>query len=181
MSGLSLDDLKPVIESLPLDKLKLIAESRGIKDYKSMSEKRLLSSLGKPKNDNERLKKITEDLNELRHKFSKSKIKEIRKNLHEIESNKNLSTQKTNDIEKRLSKFKMYLDYDDAEYIRIRNVRNLFNQSTDKDYYKPTKTKSAFSGNHIEYESNKNLSNKNFSEKEYLNKVKPYLRDIIND
>ena len=75
----------------------------------------------------------------------------------------------------------MYLDYDDAEYIRIRNVRNLFNQSTDKDYYKPTKTKSAFNGNHIEYESNKNLSNKNFSEKEYLNKVKPYLRDIIND
>ena len=37
MSGLSLDDLKPVIESLSLDELKLIAKSRGIKGYKNMS------------------------------------------------------------------------------------------------------------------------------------------------
>ena len=54
MSDLSLDDLKPVIESL-LDELKLIAKSRGIKDYKNMSGKRLLSALNKPKIDNERL------------------------------------------------------------------------------------------------------------------------------
>ena len=55
MSGLSLDDLKLVIESLSLDELKLIAKSRGIKGYKNMSGKRLLSALGKPKIDNERL------------------------------------------------------------------------------------------------------------------------------
>ena len=94
MSGLSLDDLKLVIESLSLDELKLIAKSRGIKGYKNMSGKRLLSALSKPKIDNERLKKIREDLNKSRHKFSKSEIKEIRKNLYEIESKKNLSTQK---------------------------------------------------------------------------------------
>ena len=63
MSGLSLDDLKPVIESLSLDKLKLIAKSRGIKGYKNMSGERLLSALSKPKLDNERLKKIRENLN----------------------------------------------------------------------------------------------------------------------
>ena len=54
MSGLSLDDLKPVIESLSLDEVKLIAKSRGIKVYKTISGNRLLSTLSKPKNENER-------------------------------------------------------------------------------------------------------------------------------
>ena len=81
MSGLSLDDLKLFTESLSLYDLKLIAKSRDIKGYKSMSEKRL-SSISKPKIDNERLKNIREDLNKLRHKI-KTKIKEIRKNLYE--------------------------------------------------------------------------------------------------
>ena len=53
-----------------------------------MCGKRLLNALSKPKIDNERLKKISEDLNKPRHKFSKSEIKEIRKNLYKIESNK---------------------------------------------------------------------------------------------
>ena len=56
MSSLSLDDLKLFAESLLLDDLKLIAKSRGIKSYKNMSEKRLLSSLSKPKIDNERFR-----------------------------------------------------------------------------------------------------------------------------
>ena len=81
MSGLSLDDLKPVIDSLSLDDLKLITKRRGISCYKSMSGKTLLNDLSKPKNDNERLKKIREDLHKSRHKFSKSDKKEIRKNL----------------------------------------------------------------------------------------------------
>ena len=97
MSGLSLNDLKPVIESLSLHELKLITKSRGIKGYKIMSSKRLLSALSKPKIDNERLKNIREDLNKSRHKFSKSEIKEIRKNLYEIESKKNLSTKNKRD------------------------------------------------------------------------------------
>ena len=62
-----------------------------------MSKERLLSALSKAKLiennfDNERLKKIREELNKARHKFSKSKIKEIRKNFYEIENKKNLST-----------------------------------------------------------------------------------------
>ena len=155
MSGLSLDDLKPVIESLSLDELKLIAKSRGIKGYKNMSGKRLLSALSKPKIDNERLKKTREDLNKSRHKFFKSEEKEIKKKLYEIESKKSLSTQKIKEIKKSSSALKKYYDHDDAKYIGIRNVRNLFNQSTDKDYYKLIKSKSAFNGNCIEYESNR--------------------------
>ena len=57
-----------------------------------MSKERLLSGLNKPvladseKNlDNAGIKKIKENFNELRDKFLKPKIKEIRKNLYEIE------------------------------------------------------------------------------------------------
>ena len=79
MLDLSLDDLK-----LSLDELRLVAKNRGIKGYKSMSEERLLSVLSKPKLiknnvDDERLKKVREDLNKSRYEFFKSKIEEIRK------------------------------------------------------------------------------------------------------
>ena len=147
MLGLLLDDLKLVLESISLEDLKLIAKSRGIKGYKNMSAKRLLSALSKPKIDNARLKKIREDLNKSRHKFSKSEIKEIRNNLYEIESKKDLPTQKIKEIEKNLSTLKKCHDHGDAKCVRIRDVENLFNQSTDKDYYKPIKAKGAFSGN----------------------------------
>ena len=100
MLGLILDDLKLVAESLSLNDLKLIAKSRGIIGYKNMSEKRLLSVLTKPKIDNERLRKIRKDLNKSRHKFSKSEANKIRKNLYEIESKKNLSTQEIKEIKK---------------------------------------------------------------------------------
>ena len=74
---------------------------------------------------------------------------------------------------------KKYYDHVDAKYIRIRDVGNLFNQSTDKDYYKPIKTKSAFNGSYIEYESNGD-KDKNLSAKKNLNIIRPYLSDITN-
>ena len=81
----------------------------------------------------------------------KSKIKEIEQNLLEIEES--------------LFKLNKYYDYIDIEYKGIKDVANLFNGvSTFEDYYRPTKTKSAFNGNYIEYESkgdkDKNLSPK---------------------
>ena len=85
MSGLSLDDLK------------LIAKSRGIKGYKSMFGKRLLSALSKPKIGNEILKKIREDLNKSRHKFSISEIKEIRKNLRNRGQKESFNTKNKRD------------------------------------------------------------------------------------
>ena len=46
----------------------------------------------------------------------------------------------------------IWIRYDyDIEYKGIRDVANLSNQSTDEDYYKPTKTNCAFNGNYIEY------------------------------
>ena len=83
-------------------------------------------------------------------------------------------------LEKNLSKLKKYYDYDDIEYRGIRDVKNLFDLSIDEDYYKPIKTNDAFNSNYIEYES-KGDKNKTLSIKEYLNMIRPYLRDIIND
>ena len=73
----------PIIE-LSINDLKRIERGGGIKGYKNMSGKKLLSAFSKPKINNERLKKISEDLNRVRDKYSKSEIKEIRKNLYKI-------------------------------------------------------------------------------------------------
>ena len=78
MPDLTLDEL--IMLGIRLDKLKLVVKSRGIKGDKIMSQERLLRALNKPKLtkinfDNERLKKIREDLNKSRHKYSKSEKK----------------------------------------------------------------------------------------------------------
>ena len=74
---------------------------------------------------------------------------------------------------------KKYHYYDDVEYKEIRYVKKLFDLSVDEYYYKPIKTNDAFNSNYIEYE-NKGDS-KSLSIKYYLNVIRPYLRDIIND
>ena len=52
----------------------------------------------------------------------------------------------------------------------------------DEDYYKPIITKGAFNSNYIQYESMKSEGkNKHLSVEEYLDQIRPYLRDIIND
>ena len=187
---------------LSTKELKAIAKIRGIKDYKSISEDELLSSLTsskpakkgkkpvrkgkKPKTifSKARIEKIRKEFNESKYKFSKLKIKEIRKNLYEIENEKNPSESKIKEIEinlteleENISKTKKYYDYDDIEY---KGIRNLFDLSVDEDYYKPIIAKGAFNSSYIQYES-KEDKGKNLSIKKYVNMIKPYLSDIIND
>ena len=50
----------------------------------------------------------------------------------------------------------------------------------DEDYYKPIIARGAFNGSYIQYE-NKEDKGKNISRIEYLNIIKPYLSNIIND
>ena len=73
-----------------------------------MSKEELLSALSKSESveseknlDNVQIKKIREEFNKLKDWFLKPKIKEIRRNLYEIE--------------KSLSKLKKHYDYDDIE------------------------------------------------------------------
>ena len=52
--------------------------------------------------------------------------------------------------------------------------------SIDEDYYKPIIVRGAFNDNYIQYEI-KGDKGKNLSIKKYLNTIKPYLSDIINN
>ena len=178
--------------------LKPIARIRGIKGYKSMSEDEVLSALNlskpvkkgkkiKPNFSKARIEKIRKEFNESRYKVSKLKIKEIRKNLYKIENEKNLSESKIKEIERNLteleeniSKTKKCYNYDNIEYRRIKNVRDLFNLSIDEDYYKPIIARGPFNSSYIQYESKRDKG-KSLSIKKYLNMIKPYLSYIIND
>ena len=59
----------------------------------------------------------------------------------------------------------------------IRNIRSHFEQQ-EEDYYEPKKITNFWDNNYIEYESNGD-KNRNLSLDKYINKIKPYLRNII--
>ena len=62
----------------------------------------------------------------------------------------------------------------------IRDIKTLFEQQEEEDYYKPKRVSNFWNNNYIEYESSGDR-NRNLSLDEYLNKIEPYLRDIIID
>ena len=75
--------------NLSLRELKLIPENGDIKGYQSISDDELLSALiENERNFDQRIVEIRKKFNDSRHKFSKSKINKIRKNLYEIENRK---------------------------------------------------------------------------------------------
>ena len=174
--------------NVSLDELKLIAKSRDFKDYKEKSEENLIKILSEPKPkislSKKKIKEIEKDLSELRRMFSKSKTNKFRRTLYNIKiKKKNISAPEIKEteknlleLEKSLYNFKKYYDY---RYQGIEDIGNLFYE-VDEDYYKPIKTKSAFNGNYIEWES-KGDKDKNLSPKEYFDIIRPYLSDMIND
>ena len=149
--------------------------------------------------------------NELRNNFSKEKIKKIRRKFHfkesideylkELEQKDSLTKQEkqekkryTKKLQKAEEFFKklkedlnrlekhQYNDNEDLDYIGykgIRQIENLFDK-IDEDYYKPIGTKDAFNDNYIEYESWGD-KDKNLSPGDYLDIIKPFLRDMINN
>ena len=56
----------------------------------------------------------------------------------------------------------------------------MFDEVIEEDYYKPILVKSSFKGNYKYYES-RGDKEKRLSVKQYLNKITPYLYDLIND
>ena len=75
-----------------------------------------------------------------------------------------------------------YYDFaDDDEYRKIGSIRRLF-KGFDKDYYKPIRSDVGFDGrinDYIEYMSRDDRY-ENLSPEEYLDMIRPYLRDLIN-
>ena len=73
-----------------------------------------------------------------------------------------------------LNKIKIY------QYNITRDIGYLFNEITKENQYEPLEIKSAFDSNYTEYES-KGDNNGNLSLYEYLNIIRPYLRDMIDN
>ena len=155
-----------------------------------------------------KLEEIRNDFYISRHKFSKKEIVKYRKAFHDIKNYRYLSASDIKEAGKNLTKLKKSLrfkrlhggidavDYDDldnyddnydfanddGEYRKIGSVRTLFKEF-EKDYHKPIKTDGGFAGrnnNYIEYTSRGDRF-ENLSPEEYLNMIRPYLRDLIND
>ena len=155
-----------------------------------------------------KLRKLRKDFDELRHKFSKKEIDRYRKAFYVAKNKKYLSESEIKKTNKSLTEFTRSLrfkkfrgndldsvyyedfgnyDYDDADYDddkcrKIGSIRRLF-KGFNSDYYKPTINDKGFDGrenNYIEYRS-KGDRCENLSPKKYLNVIRPYLRDLINE
>ena len=65
--------------------------------------------------------------------------------------------------------------------IVLRNIKNLSEyEKEEENYYKLVRVNNFWSNNYIEYKSNDDR-NKTLSVEQYVDKIRPYLRDIIND
>ena len=184
--NLNLKDLKLSKED-SRDIIELLAKKRNIKNYKRKSDDKLLQSIKenntpkkKPKNK-KRIDSIREDFKNLSYKLSKSELKEIKNNLYNIEKTKQFDSKKTNkrlnDLEKKLIELKKYHDHDDDEYRGIKDIKDLFKLSTDKDYYKPVLFKSGYNNNYVQYESK---GDRILAIHEYLALIEKNLRELIN-
>ena len=64
--------------------------------------------------------------------------------------------------------------------IVLRNTKNLFEHEKEENYYKTIRVNNLWSNNYIEYKSKGDTIRILLVEK-YLHKIRPYLRDIVND
>ena len=149
-----------------------------------MSNDELSRALKGSENKNKtRIDEIREEIKELGHKLSRKELKEIKKNIYEIENKKgHLKSKKTkkylDKLEERIYKLNKYYDYDDVKYRGIRDIKDLLDLLIGKDYYKPIIVNSAINNNYIQYESKED---KLLTIEEYLSMIESYLVDMIND
>ena len=84
---------------------------------------------------------IRDELKGPTYNISRSKSKEIKKNLYNIEKRNKIGSKKTKrylgELDKKIFKLDKYHNYHDYEYKGIKDKKDLFKLSTDEDYYKP--------------------------------------------
>ena len=170
---LSKDDLKDIIQ--------LVAKKRNIKNYKNKSSDRLYKIFKKQSKNKKRIDDIRNELKDPTYNISKSKSKDIKKSLYNIEKRNIIGSKKTtryiDELDKKILKLDKYHVYDDYEYKGIKDIKDLFTLSIEKDHYKPTLVKSGYNGNYVQYESK---GDKILTLKEYLALIENYLRELIN-
>ena len=169
-----------------LKDLKALTKSRYIKNYDNKSYEDLLNLLNdtniRISISEKKLKEIEKDFKELRHGFSKEEIDKLRKSFYNIKHHAGFYTPKMKEAEENRSELEesiMSIKFSNIDYNNenIDDIRRLF------DYFKPKKTDEGFAGgrnNYTEY-IREGDDNKNLSLEKYLEIIRPYLNDLIND
>ena len=162
------------------DIIQLVAKKRNIKNYQSKSSDRLYKIFKKQSKNKKRINDIRNELKDSTYNISKSKSKDIKKSLYNMEKRNIIGSRKTtrylDELDKKILKLDKYHDYDDYEYKGIKDIKDLFKLSINKDHYKPTLVKSGYNGNYVQYESK---GDKILTLKEYLAQIENYLRELI--
>ena len=137
---------------------------------------------------NNAIKEVREFLNEIRGSLSREEINRIRKELYKKEAvynflkEKDSLTDKEKIVLKNIGKYLKKLNNDLKKLNKYQDnitygLDYLFNE---EDYYKTTEVKSAFDGNYILHES-RGDKDANLGLYQYFDKIKPYLKDMIDD
>ena len=137
---------------------------------------------------NNPIKEVRELFNELRSNLSLEEINRIRKKLYKKEAvynflkEKDGLTDKEKIVLKNIGKYLKKLNNGLKKLNKYQdNITHgldyLFNE---EDYYKPTEVKSAFDDNYVLYES-RGDKNTELALYEYFDKIKPHLKDMIDD
>ena len=170
---MSKDELKDVMQ--------LVAKKRNIKNYKNKSSNGLYEIFKKQPKNKRRIDDIKDELKNPTYNISKSESKGIKKSFYNIEKRNIIESRKAtrylDELDKKILKLDKYHDCDDYEYKGIKDIKDLFKLSIDKDHYKPTLVKSGYNGNYVQYESK---GDKILILKEYLALIEKYLRELIN-
>ena len=170
---LSKDELKDVMQ--------LVAKKRNIKNYENKSSDRLYKIFKKQSKNKRRIDDIKDELKNPTYNISKSKSKDIRRTLYNIEKRNVVESKKAkrylDELDKKILKLDKYHNYDDYEYKGVKDIKDLFKLSINKDHYKPTLVKSGYNGKYVQYKSK---GNEILTLKEYLALIEKYLRELIN-
>ena len=103
------------------------------------------------------------------------KIKNIR-NLFRLKQEQN-----NTEIKDIRNLFRLKKEVKGITDIVLRNIKNLFEyEKKEQSYYKRVRVNNFWSNSYIEYKSNSD-KNRILSVEEYLDKIRPYLKDIITD
>ena len=138
--------------------------------------------------DNE-ISHIRKIMNRLRDILPKKDRKEIKYKLYKIENQRNISEEERERNDEYLRKLVRILnnkekygsrDRDDFDYYGTKYIPVLFSRTSKEDYQKLIFVKNFHKGNYKRYGSIGNIE-KRLSVYQYLNKIRPYLHDLIDD
>ena len=136
MEGIKLGDLYLSKEESK-DIIEFLTKKRNIKNYKSKLSDRFYKIFKKQSKNKKRIDDIRYELKDPTYNISKSKAKEIKTNLYNIEKRNKIGSKKTkrylDELDKKILKLDKYHDdYDDYEYKGIKDIKDLFKLSSIK-------------------------------------------------